>query len=176
MTKASRILLAATLGAPLMASAGPESWNLPWSSQPKIPPMQQGPMRYCSDPIRDGMSGERERICHLVNLERARYGIGPINLHPNLDSFAQNYAYQMATRNFYSHVDPEGNGLVRRLRRFGIPWARAGENIAVGQRSCETVMTAWMNSAGHRRSILNPGFRWLGVGKAGPYWSQVFTN
>ena len=54
-----------------------------------------------------------------------------------------------------------------------------GENIAYGQSSPDEVMTAWMNSAGHRANILNASFTKLGVGvyQSGGtlYWAQIFT-
>lgn len=31
-----------------------------------------------------------------------------------------------------------------------------------------------MNSAGHRRNILNPRFSHMGAGRAGDYWTQTF--
>ena len=56
-----------------------------------------------------------------------------------------------------------------------------GENIAMGQRTPHEVMVAWMNSAGHRRNILDPSFTHLGVGvhtsyDAGPWWTQNFIR
>ena len=38
-----------------------------------------------------------------------------------------------------------------------------GENIAYGYASAADVMTAWMNSQGHRENILNPSFTEIGV-------------
>jgi uncharacterized protein YkwD len=41
------------------------------------------------------------------------------------------------------------------------------------------VMTAWMNSPGHRANILNCSYTKLGVGVAdgtgGPWWTQDFA-
>ena len=54
----------------------------------------------------------------------------------------------------------------------------AGENIAMGYSSPEAVMTAWMNSAGHRANILSANFTTLGVGYVadGGYWTQWFIG
>lgn len=55
-----------------------------------------------------------------------------------------------------------------------------GENIAYGQRSPQEVVTAWMNSPGHRANILSNKFNKLGVGvhevNGTIYWTQLFTN
>ena len=47
---------------------------------------------------------------------------------------------------------------------LGLDYYYIGENIAAGQTSPERVMTAWMNSEGHRANILNASFTRLGVG------------
>lgn len=57
----------------------------------------------------------------------------------------------------------------------------AGENIAFGNASGAEVVAGWMNSDGHRRNIVNPGFRLFGVGAVqaadGRWWvAQVFGS
>ena len=63
-------------------------------------------------------------------------------------------------------------------KSFGITYNYAGENIAMGYSSPEAVMTAWMNSAGHRANILSANFTTLGVGYGadGGYWTQWFIG
>ena len=48
----------------------------------------------------------------------------------------------------------------------------------MGYSSPEAVMTAWMNSAGHRANILSANFTTLGVGYGadGGYWTQWFIG
>ena len=54
-------------------------------------------------------------------------------------------------------------------------YSAAGENIALGQRSPEQVVNAWMNSEGHRANILNARFEYIGVGYAdNEGWVQLF--
>lgn len=64
------------------------------------------------------------------------------------------------------------------MKKFGISYKSAGENIAQGQRTPEEVVQAWMNSAGHRANILNSGFTHIGVGyvESGNYWTQQFIT
>jgi len=56
-----------------------------------------------------------------------------------------------------------------------------GENIAAGYGSPEEVVTAWMDSSGHRANILNPSYSRVGAGyaycsgtKYGSYWTLQF--
>ena len=75
---------------------------------------------------------------------------------------------------------PDGRTFGTAITDLGITYRGAGENIAWGQKTPETVMNAWMNSEGHRANILNPNFKKLGVGyrtngQGTPYWTQLFT-
>ena len=64
------------------------------------------------------------------------------------------------------------------MKDFGVSYRSAGENIAMGQRTPSEVVTAWMNSPGHRANILNSSFTRIGVGyvPAGNYWTQMFIG
>jgi len=51
----------------------------------------------------------------------------------------------------------------------------------MGQPTAEQVMSAWMNSPGHRNNILSPAYTDLGVGVAKDkngnlYWTQLFIK
>ncbi|GAA3328549.1 hypothetical protein GCM10020331_072940 [Ectobacillus funiculus] len=64
------------------------------------------------------------------------------------------------------------------MRSFGISYSYAGENIAKGQRSADEVVTAWMNSPGHRANILNGNYTHIGIGHTSSqdYWTQMFIG
>jgi uncharacterized protein YkwD len=61
---------------------------------------------------------------------------------------------------------------------MGVQYSSAGENIAKGQKTPAEVVTAWMNSAGHRANILNKTYTHLGVGyeAQAKCWVQQFTS
>lgn len=54
------------------------------------------------------------------------------------------------------------------------PKIALGENLAKGQLTVEEVMQDWMNSPGHRRNILEPSFKEIGVGIFRDLWVQNF--
>jgi hypothetical protein len=56
----------------------------------------------------------------------------------------------------------------------GYVWNSAGENIAAGYTTPDSVMTGWMNSPGHRNNILSASYREIGVGYTNP--SADFSN
>jgi uncharacterized protein YkwD len=104
-----------------------------------------------------------------------------------LQSAAEGHSQDMAINDFFSHVAPDGTTPWDRIRAQGYSYSMAGENIAAGYPSPESVVQAWMNSDGHRRNILNCGFSDIGVGyyylkndtgdyKYRHYWTQVFAS
>jgi uncharacterized protein YkwD len=111
-----------------------------------------------------------------VNSERQTQEIQGVALDSRLTQIAQRYANDMLKRGYFSHTSPEGLSMRGRLVAGGVRPGWAGENIARGQRDADAVMKSWMNSAGHRRNILNGKFQRVGVGRAGDIWVQVFTN
>ena len=129
-----------------------------------------------TDPANNGNSAE-DQVLALVNIERAKIGCAPLIADAELGKLASAFSEDMATRDFFDHIDPDGNDPWDRAEALGIT-GLGGENIARGQADAQAVMDAWMNSDGHRANILNCNFRTLGVGAfmadGGPWWTQDF--
>ena len=127
-------------------------------------------------------SDYRQRVLDLVNAERANYGLQPLVMgDAKLTAAAQHRAEEIATVN--SHVRPNGSKWYTVLGEYSVTDAAAGENAAWGSVSPEEVVTAWMNSEGHRANILDPEARAMGVGYYynssstwGHQWIQLFTK
>lgn len=117
------------------------------------------------------------QVLTLVNAERAKIGCVPLTADAELAELAEAFSKDMAARDFFDHVDPDGNDPWDRAEAAGVT-GLGGENIARGQADAAAVMDAWMNSPGHRANILNCNFRTLGVGvfegDGGPWWTQDF--
>ncbi|WP_063797808.1 CAP domain-containing protein [Saccharothrix sp. NRRL B-16348] len=118
---------------------------------------------------------QAQQVVALVNEARDLAGCKPLKVDERVVEAAQGHSADMAQRDYFSHTTPEGVDFAQRMRAAGYP-SPGGENIAMGQRSAEQVMRAWMNSDGHRRNILNCGFTTIGVGldTRGWYWTQNF--
>ena len=122
-----------------------------------------------------------QKVVELVNIERQKVGLSALTLDSAISNVARTKSKDMATNNYFAHQSPTYGSAGDMLTRFGIKWSAWGENIASGQRTPEAVVTAWMNSAGHRANILSANFSKIGVGYATnsngtPYWTQMFTN
>jgi RNA polymerase sigma factor (sigma-70 family) len=118
------------------------------------------------------------QVVALVNKERASAGCDPVTEDAQLEKAAQAHSDDMAARNFFDHVNPDGADPGQRITAAGYKWSTYGENIAKGQQTPEAVMDSWMNSPGHRANILNCSFKDIGVGihngSGGPWWTQDF--
>lgn len=127
-----------------------------------------------------------KEILRLVNLERKKRGIAPLTWNRQMAWAARYHAADMAHDDYFGHTsqDPENKSLCGafvRMRKFGRGDA---ENIAAGGLSPKATMEQWMHSPGHKKNILNPSFKSMGVGyyyKAGlkndwgHYWVQNFS-
>jgi uncharacterized protein YkwD len=121
-------------------------------------------------------SGPTGRVLELVNAERAKGGCSPVTVDAKLTKAAQNHSQDMADHTNMSHTGSDGSSMTDRLGRVGYAYRSAGENVAAGYGTAESVMDGWMNSPGHKANILNCGFKEIGIGLAGPgnYWTQNF--
>ena len=116
----------------------------------------------------------------LVNEERAKYGLKPVVADPQLTPVARSHSHDMFKRGYFSHYTPEGTDPFDRMKKAGIKYYSAGENLALGQ-TLKICHQGLMNSPGHRANILNPSYGRLGIGilDGGSYGlmiSQEFRN
>jgi len=106
-----------------------------------------------------------DQVVEIVNQERGKVGAPPLKRNSLLDSSSLLHSTNMADRDFFAHCDPDtGNSPGDRITSAGYVWNAFGENIAAGFSTPVAVMTAWMNSSGHRANIESSSFREIGVG------------
>ncbi|MBM7772814.1 uncharacterized protein YkwD [Actinokineospora baliensis] len=123
-------------------------------------------------PVDSSVAGQ---VLAITNEERAKAGCAPVTLDSRLNQAAQAHSADMSAQNYFSHTSLDGRSFVDRAKAAGYN-SPGAENIAKGQRTSAQVMTAWMNSAGHRANILNCGLKTMGLGfvQSGYYWTQMF--
>lgn len=121
------------------------------------------------------------QVFDLTNQERTNAGLAALTWNNQLATAAENHAQDMIDRSFFDHTSPPPNSTTVRDRATaaGYSWSLIGENIAKGQTTPADVMTAWMNSTGHRDNILRGAFTEIGIGvrtdsTGAYYWVQVF--
>jgi uncharacterized protein YkwD len=119
-------------------------------------------------------------ILTATNAQRAKHGCGKLRLDANIARAARNHSAFMAKTGTFSHVGSGNSSFVTRIKAQGYA-AALSENIAWGYRSGADVVTAWMNSAGHRANILNCSAKSVGIGavyaaNGNPYYTEDFGS
>ena len=100
-----------------------------------------------------------------TNSERAQNGGLPaLTENSFLDRDAQMKVADMFSKQYFEHVSPTGVGPGDLAKAVGYQYVLVGENLALGDfGSDQGVLTAWMNSPGHRANILNTHYTEIGV-------------
>ncbi|WP_312912574.1 CAP domain-containing protein [Natronosalvus caseinilyticus] len=138
--------------------------------------------------LRDDQSfdeAEVERIFHEeINQVRTEHGADSLAYDDDLAIIASKHSKDMDTRDYFDHVDPNGQDVMDRYRDYGYQCGAGGENIAqtfVHERVrasykgstvritdeeelAKHLVKEWMNSPGHRENILRTEWHQQGLG------------
>ena len=122
-----------------------------------------------------------KQVASLTNSKRKAAGLGSLTLDSQLSKLARMKAEDMAKKGYFSHTSPTYGSAFDMMKKYGVSYRTAGENIAKGQKTPEAVMNGWMNSSGHRANILSSTYTHIGVGyakdsKGNTYWVQIFKG
>ena len=139
----------------------------------------------------DSMAGLENYMVELINSDRQKNGQGKLRSSSGLSQVARKFAEDMAARNFFDHIDPNGNSPQARARMAGIN-GLIFENISVNYgplswrdmvkgAQAEMMAEPPNNPHNHRGNILNPDHAVVGVGMAVVmpnkiYCVQEFSN
>lgn len=130
----------------------------------------------------DNLDYELQTVA-LINQERTSRSIAPLAIVSELTQAARLESRYMADNNYWGHTWPDGTTPWIRMQWACYDYRTAGENIAGGYATPAAVVSAWMNSDGHRAAILNPAYTEIGVGYAynassnyDRYWTANFGD
>ena len=117
-----------------------------------------------------------QQVFDLVNAERAKAGVPPLNLNPQLVAAAQIHARDMAALGSLDHnlLGVAQPTLISRAQFVGYRYGWLGENIASGFSDASSLVNAWMNSPEHRVNILFASLTEAGVGVGRSASGQLF--
>jgi len=116
----------------------------------------------------------------LINEERVKAGVAELRYRTELVPIARAHAEDMWKRKYFGHVSPDGKDVGDRLNEANVSYQIAGENLALAP-TLATAHTGLMNSDGHRRNILDPEFKRVGIGVIdngiyGKMFVQIFSD
>lgn len=106
-------------------------------------------------------SMQEQKLLNLLNEDRARNGLPPLTLDPELSRLAQLKSDDMNSNRYFAHESPTYGDAGQMLDAFHYDYQGVGENIA-HHANVEKAEAAFMSSNSHRRNIL--GSQWLKVG------------
>jgi uncharacterized protein YkwD len=127
------------------------------------------------------LASTRDAIIECTNRVRADNGLRPLRRSRSLRRAAQYHANNMQRHGFFAHQDNAGRTPADRISMFAKrgSFHFVGENIAAGYQSGRAACRSWIVSSKHRHNLLDPEYRWIGVGYAngsGGYGSYFVQN
>ncbi|MBS1810629.1 MAG: CAP domain-containing protein [Acidobacteria bacterium] len=126
-----------------------------------------------------------EQVFNAINRVREENHLAPLSVAKDLRLVARSHSQDMAMREYFSHVSPEGDSLQKRITRNGITnWNRIAENIAMNSgynNPASIAVKGWLESPGHRHNIMDANLTETGIGvatdaKGRIYLTQLFVR
>lgn len=120
-------------------------------------------------------------VIHLVNVERQKRKLRPLNYDAALTQVAIIKAQDMVNRHYFEHESPYYGMPWDMATLFDYPYTSLGENIGRNIPTPEAAVKAWMASPTHRENILRENYTNTGVAiaidsKGFYYWVQLFSS
>jgi uncharacterized protein YkwD len=111
----------------------------------------------------------RATLC-LLNGVRRRHGLDALRLNAQLSRAARGHSSDMVRRRYFAHYTPEGLSPAHRVAATG--YLRGHRHWLVGETLAwwrfhaapAAVVHGWMHSPPHRKVLLEPAFRDVGIG------------
>lgn len=103
------------------------------------------------------------QIIDLINSSREKYNLNRLKYSQKATISSRKHSTDMINNNYFDHINKEKETPFDRMKKEGITYISAGENIASGQFSAIYAHEALMNSKGHRKNILGD-YKYIGVG------------
>jgi uncharacterized protein YkwD len=136
---------------------------------------------YIPTTVTPAVAATPAEMVDAINAVRKQNGSKPLAYSPALAGVAAGQARAMVAHDQLSHDFGPGQDLRDRATLVGYH-GPIGENVAAGQTSVEETLKAWMNSAGHRYTLLSD--MWTSVGmvvlsgrpgsRYGVFWAADF--
>ncbi|HUQ68811.1 MAG TPA: CAP domain-containing protein [Planctomycetaceae bacterium] len=130
-------------------------------------------------PPAGGLSADEAKLIELTNAERKKVAAPAVRFDPVLMQVARGQSEHMARLKQLSH-ELEGRTFSLRMKEAKYRAAAAGEICAEGAKDAAEAVSDWLESPGHKETMLNAKYTAVGVGIAAAadgrrYYTQVFA-
>ena len=121
----------------------------------------------------------RGRVIALTSLEqgvlvdindfRTAHGLSPLRLSTSLTAAARSHSVEMETDGYFAHSSYDGEAFWKRIQAYypstSYGFWSVGENLLWSSPDvdAERALTMWENSPEHRRNLLDPHWREIGI-------------
>lgn len=105
----------------------------------------------------------KSTLLNMLNQTRNSMGINALSENNLLDQAAQLKAQDMVENEYFNHISPTGTTPWYWFLKAGYNYKYAGENLAIGFYDSKEVFDAWMNSATHKKNMLNSAYTEVGT-------------
>lgn len=112
----------------------------------------------------------------LINITRVHHELPSLEIDKALEDVAKMHSEDMKIENFLSHESPTNGDLKKRLEKQGIAFNDANENLATAYFDSIEAMHGWLNSAEHRKVIMDEKYTVVGSGVYFNYYTQIFIE
>jgi len=113
----------------------------------------------------DTIGKEEKTLLDILNTARKDAGLDPLKVDTSLQKVAQIKAKDLAENDYFDHKSPSYGSPFDLMRRSGIDFKSAGENLS-GNESAKAAAEAWIKNNNHSANILNANFKYVGIGIA----------
>jgi uncharacterized protein YkwD len=120
--------------------------------------------------------GMEQQIFDITNIIRLRHDLNILKWDEKTAEAAFSHSKDMFISKEFSHNSKKYGDLSDRLKAADVFYQLAGENIAANYVDGPAVVEGWLNSKGHRETLLNHEFTHLGVGVYQKYYTQNFIQ
>jgi uncharacterized protein YkwD len=151
----------------------PEGAAAPAAQAPQVP--DSGQVGNAAPEAPKGESGVslndmESYLLNAINNQRAANGLPTVQINSGLTDLARYRSNDMASRNYFAHVNPDGKDFLGMLSDRGIAYRYAGEILArnnyPADQAADVAMQSYLNSAPHKAIIMDGRYSQVGVGYA----------
>lgn len=133
----------------------------------EAPILTASPAPTIIQPTRSALVNTQSKLVNLVNQERAKAKLNTVSELDYMSAGATQRAVFLFESGQWSHEGYES--AIRKVLRTNLN-THVGENLARYFPSEEEVVKAWINSPSHKEVMLNPDWKYSGIGFHNGYW------
>lgn len=122
------------------------------------------------------LTQEEQETLDLINEYRVQNGLTKLKPFSNLQEVAKLKAKDLVENGYFSHTSSHLGDPFEMLKRNGIDYSMAGENLA-GNANPQKAVEAWIHSPSHKENILESKFEYTGICVVeSPIYGKVFVQ